>query len=207
MKYRPLYIIFLLLNLALFSGCPKPRDPIVHEMDPDFLDYCAFPDNSYWVYEQDSAPGILDSVSIAMAKHEYWTNEKQNVQYEIYGYHYTIRGAEWYIEIRPYLNQEPNLFVLREMVLNTGQNSAFHLFKYEAGGDTLRDGHPGAYISARHPQITINGTTYTDAITVTHPTSYYGNPTRELTFVRDVGIVRRTFWDGTTWSLVRYHIP
>lgn len=207
MKYCYLYITFLLFSLVVLSGCPKPRDPIVHEMDQDFLAYCHFPDNSYWIYEQDSATATFDSVFTTSSAFELWANDKQNVQYEIYSHRYTVRGREWYIEIRPYLNKEQNLYVVYEATPNTGQNSAFHLFRYDAGGDTLYDGHEGVCISMRHPQITINGTTYSDAITVTHPTSYYGNPTRQLTFVKHVGIVRRTFWDGTTWSLIRYHIP
>lgn len=194
---------FALYLLLTAFGCGKEKIVPLYTVSPDFLAYCYFQKGSYWIYEQDSFPGSLDSVYVVNSSHdtikEY--NARPRYEYERFLYWYVMNGIKLVVRID---NSGPDYFLLQMVETDSVWNySACHLFQ-RAGTDSIEDGL--TKITGRFAAMTINRTVYHDLVQVTHFENTNGNPTREILFAKDVGVVRRSFWDGTTWSLKRYHI-
>ncbi len=205
MKHLKAFLLstFALYMLVAALGCGKEKIEPLYTVSPDFLAYCYFQKGSYWIYEQDSFPGNLDSVYVISESHDTVLdyNARPKYEYERFLYGIVLRNTKWLIRID---NSGPDSFVLQmsesDSVLNF---NAFHFFQ-RAGVDSLDEGF--TKITGRFATMTINRVVHHDLIQVSHFENTNGNPTREILFAKGVGVVRRSFWDGTTWSLKRYHI-
>jgi hypothetical protein len=193
---------YALCLLITASGCGKEKIEPLYTVSPDFLAYCYFQKGSYWIYSEDSFPANKDSVYVFSSVHDTVREESglNHYEYEEFLYGYVVRNETLLIRI---YNSGPDQFELLMSEADHRQNIfATHLFEI-AGKDSI---DAWTKITGRFDTLLINRVLYHDLIQVTHRRSTYGNPTREILFAKGVGVVRRSFWDGTTWSLKRYHI-
>jgi hypothetical protein len=194
---------FALYLLITVCGCGKEKIVPLYTVSPDFLSYCYFQNGSYWIYEEDSFPGSLDSVYVFFETHDTVLDytARPKYEYERFLYGIVLRNTRWQILI---INSGPDSFILQMSESDSLLNfDALHLFQF-GDSDSIDGGL--TKITGRFDSMVINRTVYHDLIQVTHFVNKYGNPTREILFAKGVGVVRRSFWDGTTWSLKRYHL-
>ena len=75
---KKLLIIFL-LGMLVYACKEKPTPKpevcdVVTEAPEDFLNYFFYPEGSYWVYRQDSAGGLIDTLKIVRSRIGYFTD-------------------------------------------------------------------------------------------------------------------------------------
>ncbi len=194
---------FALYLLIAALGCGKEKLVPLYTVSPDFLAYCYFQKGSYWIYSEDSFPANEDSVYVVASVQDTVREESglNHYEYEEFRYGYVVRNETLLISI---YNSGPDHFALLMAESDHRQNLfATHLFEF-AGIDSVDEGM--TKITGRFATMSINRVVYQDLIQVTHLQNINGNPTREILFAKGVGVVRRSFWDGTTWSLKRYHL-
>lgn len=199
--------IFLLLLSLLWLGCRRDKTPTIY-VHKEMLPYCWFPNGGYWVYEDVTTPGVMDSTYAYGNSGVDIIPDAYRLGYEAEWYYvgYFSRGhAGWQgITSHAYGDDfEFSISLMEESFTDSaGEHRSTLLFWDEDSPDTLI---MEAYLTivVRLDSITISGTTYHDVIQSTNSPA---QETVEVIWARGVGIVRRTMADGTIWELVRYHI-
>lgn len=194
-------------------GC-KEKEPIVPEtvyMDKDYLSYCHFPAGSYWIYEEDSTSGWTDSMYVKSSSCFVTDPENGTYLYEFCLMQYFRRGLEFKFMTFPdriTVPFERTVYTTWDEELFDGgltDNGEYIFFRDEGGFDTLTY-RPETYIESVEDSITVGIHTYSDAITVFSSHIQHNYSFVRLTFCKNVGIVKMELIDGTSWSLLRYHI-
>ena len=73
-------------------GCKEKEPPVVY-LNPEILPYCWFETGSYWIYEEESTPGWLDSSYVTYHWVENTPDEaNQGWEMEHYGNSLMLRG-------------------------------------------------------------------------------------------------------------------
>jgi hypothetical protein len=183
------------------AGCKKP-DPVVLEVDDDFLEYCWFPEGNRWIYQEQSDSNLVDTVKITYKNFTNAPLEEYDHEFELYVFDYEVRGEPFSVTIYPdHLPEEPKRLLYKE----SDNNGAWSVHFFRSERDTLTIDFAKTYFAFYQDGITVAGIFYPDAIKVVHAASAFGNPTRSIVFAKNVGIVQREFWDGTIWDLVEHY--
>ena len=86
---------------------PKPEVcDVVTEAPEDFLNYFFYPEGSYWVYRQDSAGGLIDTLKIVRSNIGYFTvdhlgSERTGVNTAVYQIWVEHTNPFFYVEGKP----------------------------------------------------------------------------------------------------------
>ena len=199
---------FWVWMLVLFVfGC-KEKEPLTYYVNQEMLPYCWFPTGSYWIYQEEGTPGLTDSVYITNTWTEILPEEGEGFQSERYGNGIMIQGklfgqtrTAW-----PSAAGE-NLSVTMMIEGHNGGSEIISdpVFFWDTDGSSVLSYYPD--ISAVHQDsLTFWGNTYHDLIVVTRTPPQAADRTFETIWARGVGVIRRSMVDGTSWSLLRYHI-
>lgn len=217
MKQPIRYLLLAFASAALlFTSCDKDKDPDEKEVetvyvDAEILRYGWFAVGSYWIYENDSVPGQLDSNYVTSTDHYFrYLNSDSTVQLETYlvaiqeqtrrsdrTFHPVGYGQEGSYSANYVVY--PSLPILIQYIDFFYSPSGRDSFQLHAADVPIA-------IIQQYTNLNIHGRTYPHAIEVTSP---HGNQPYEIAsmvWVKDVGIVRKTYVDGSVWSLLRYHI-
>jgi hypothetical protein len=202
-----LFLTLIGMYILIVQGCKEPPEIPLLEVDDDFLEYCWFPADSYWIYREQSDSTLVDTVRIGFHDSAIIPADRSvEFNYERFVFDYEVRNINYRVNIYPKNKPgNPNLLVYEEFAIN-GSIPAYHFFQSEEYGDTANLDFTDTYIAFRRDTMSIGGTLYSDLIKVEHEASAYGNPTKSVVFTRNVGIVQREFWDGSVWDLVKYKI-
>jgi hypothetical protein len=206
MKSRHLLFIFLVI-LVLVS-CKGKEDLPNYYVDAEILRYCWFPEGSYWIYQLDSSSTVFDSVYLSNGTRRLIEAESNDYFFESYAYTLNVSGQSRRQAISALPLDPSGESILSELVESYSNSSVkqydYLLFEYSGGGETLGI-HPSPF-KTHHDSISIEGTTYFDALQVSVNPAQAADWTYDIIWVKDIGIARRSMRDGTTWNLIRYHI-
>lgn len=207
------------LLALLLAGCPGDPEQKIAYVDPEILRYGWFPVGSYWVYEKDGVPGQLDSNYVVANKHTF----------ELYDFdHHTGNTLEYEVFSTSIVEKTrtthrrfyPVGFALEGSMSNydvedSTKNPLIYyrdFFYFPSGKDFLEVGDLNdsttiiIRITSRFTNLQIHGQTYPEAIEVTSYPATQPYEIFSMVWVKDVGIVRKTYVDGSVWSLLRYDI-
>jgi hypothetical protein len=206
---RNLIKLLFVLVLCLATGCKEREPEPTFYVDQEVLSFCWFPMGSYWVYEEASMPGMLDSVYNSNPMHLIVKSDGDNYASEGYSCDVKIRG----LLVRQGASAEPKWAVDGPSVSYVSEFysdsiSEYHdyvLFKH-SDGQNYFSFYPSTTIVQKADSIQILGVTYHDIVEVATSPQSMANFTQNVVWAKDVGVIRRSFVDGTVWNLVRYHI-
>jgi hypothetical protein len=212
------YLRYILLALPfavlLFAGCDRDLDEDEDEfvyVDSEILRFGWFPVGSYWIYENDSAQGQLDSNYVTATNHYFrYLNSDSTVQLETYFVEIQENTRNCQRTFHPVGYGEEGSYSANyvEFAGYPIRVQYIDFFYFPSGRDSFRlvEADPSTAIINQFTNLQIHGRTYPNAIEVTSP---HGNQPYEIAsmvWVKDVGIVRKTYVDGSVWSLLRYYI-
>jgi hypothetical protein len=183
-------------------GCRR-EEPATYYVNQAMLAYCWFAAGSYWVYEDDSVPGVLDSAYVTNTYETILPAEGEGFQAERYGNGMVMEG-KLYGQTRDAwpTSGEKDITVMTEGISGEGISDVVFFWDDDWGGGTS---YYGGMVARRLDSVVVRGVTYFDAIRVScHPSGNAGCG-MEVDWVRDVGAVRRVR-GGRSWSLIRYSI-
>jgi hypothetical protein len=208
MRYWP----FILLLLAIFGvvGC-KDKEPLTVYVHQEMLPYCWFPHGGYWVYQEVTTPGWIDSTYsvgdpvISIVPDVFG----EGYESESYNAAFMIRGKRWGRGILGFGYGDNFQYSLSEVSESfsdsTGQRRDEVFFWDVVHSDTLFR-YPTTLVRQRFDSISIQGRVYYDAIEIVTDPLQAAEHSHEVIWAKGVGVVRRSMVDGTIWELVRYHI-
>ncbi len=207
---KQLAYCFLMLLSLLWLGCRRDKSPTIY-VHKEMLPYCWFPNGGYWVYEDVTTPGVMDSAYTTGNSRVEIIPDGFGLGYEaehyVWGYFFRGHSGGQGITANAYGDDfEFSSSLMKESFTDSaGEQRSTLLFWDNDRPDSL--GYPWNLCTVvRLDSIVIAGTTYHDVIQVTNnpPEGTYN--TIETVWARGVGIVRRTMTDASIWELVRYHI-
>jgi hypothetical protein len=189
--------------MLLDFSCKKPESPIVY-VQKEMLEYCWFPDGSYWVYEEENTPGWMDSIYSAGAKTSIIPdNTNEGFQSESYGWQLNGTVNTYWQTVIAWGNPpdfDKSYSEMTEFYRDTDPPQQDYIFFWDAKyGPELPTATVG--ISQNyHDSIVIAGNTYYHAIEVVKSPSWH------MIWAKGVGVVKRSMMNGQVWNLVRYRI-
>lgn len=206
---KPILILFF-TSFLIFNGisCNKEPSKSLVKFDPVFLSYFAFPKGSWWTYKEINT-GKTDSFYVDGFKIENFTNsDEDNYYYERLRYHLT---GEKYVasgDARPNPNIKLNTllyqYIERYHAAQFGLDYDADRFIYPSNeNETFNNSF---YMLKNLDTITINSTLYKDVYVTNNSTQEYYNPIKSEYYCKNVGVIRRDFFDSTVWELTNYHI-
>lgn len=205
---KSVHLLFMFLVLLVFASCKEKEDIPQYFIDKELLRYCWFPEGSYWIYQLEGSATVFDSVYLSSSISRLFEDESNDYFFESYAYTLNVSGQNrrQAISALPLdLNGESMLFELIESYSNSSvEQHDYLLFEYSGGEETL-----GIYpspIKTTLDSILIEGALYHDALQVSVDPPQSADWTYDIIWVKDIGIVRRSMLDGTTWNLVRHYI-
>jgi hypothetical protein len=177
----------------------------------EMLPYCWFPNGGYWVYQDTTRPGTLDSTYsigspvIDIIPDDYGLGYREQKFYS--AYFFRGKGAGRSIAARAYgPNLEYSYSVMRESFDDASSTTRDEIFFWDKTNPDVFVSYPTTSVRQRLDSVLIQGKTYYDVIeVVTDPPSAAAH-TFEAWWARDVGMVRRSMTDGTVWELVRHKL-
>ena len=201
------HFIWNLTFALLILGCKEKELPTYY-VSQEMLRYCWFPEGSYWIYEEDSTPGWFDSVYVSNPLHLIAPVEGDDFNSEGYSNDLVMSGLKFRqgSQAEPLNSTEgPSISYLSEFYSDsTGQVHDYLLFSSSNGTNQLPF-HPSTSITGHLDSIVVHNKIYYDVIEIT-TSSNEAEFTILSLWAKDIGVLRRALKDGTSWSLVRYHI-
>ena len=197
-------LLFLIIFMALTGiSCIKDSPPDVHvPLPPEFLSYFNFPQGSWWVYKEIKSGKTdsfyLDKFVIEKADNQYG----DHLYYQYFSYHFT--GQSYSIHgTGQHLPDDPNSkeFYYSESFDESYQPRSVFVYPSTIGGT----GNILFKISSHFDSLAIQGYVYKD-VYVTADSNVYNNPLKSEYYCKNVGIIRREFFDSTVWELTKYHL-
>ncbi|MEX0966583.1 MAG: hypothetical protein WD077_05060 [Bacteroidia bacterium] len=209
--------ILLLSSCGLFEDDEGPFNPLSEE----FKSYVYFPAGSYWIYKELGS-GRLDSSYIINSQIRVKHNPKKGGGPE----RYESMGMQIVREIMP--GRRDTIIGLGAPSPLSFDNSYYNgivrnsyeeiIYKYGVGGhpyfatpvDTGNDNDFFRLdIFTVQESMEIQGVHYHDVVTTLHgdPNDLEGNnPIKSEIYAKDVGVIRREYYDGRVYELLRHHI-
>ena len=202
------HLLFTFLIALIFFGCKGKEEIPTYYVDKDMLRYCWFPEGSYWIYKLDGPTVMVDTVYVSNRVKIIKEGDFGDYLYEGIGFDLEVEGQIRRQAINAIPLDGNGEFILSELIESFSDGSVqqndYLLFNSPKGSDTLGI-YPNPY-KTNLDSIEIEGVTYYDAIEVSVNPPQAADWTYDVVWVKDVGIVRRSIIDGTTWNLIRYHI-
>lgn len=201
-------LIFFWVSVLVFLGC-KEKEPETYYVSQEMLRYCWFPAGSYWIYEEDSTPGWMDSVYVSNPLHVIEPVEGEDYISEGFGNDIELRG----LKFRQGSQADPGsidgnvtISYVSEFYSDSGgQLHDYLLFMNSDGGNVLSK-HSSTKRTNQFDSIAIHNITYFNAVEITTSPASEADFTVASIWAKDIGVLHRRLKDGTSWSLVRYRI-
>jgi hypothetical protein len=208
MMIRKSVLLYPVLIVLMSMGC-KDDEPLTYYVNQEMLRYCWFPVGSYWIYEEENTPGWFDSVYNSNPLHVIEPVEGQDFISEGYSYDLVLRGLKFRqgAQAEPFGSDE-NVsisYVSEFHSDSSGQVHDYLLFMDESQSNMLPM-HPSTMVIQRLDSLVISGATYYSVIEIGTVPEAEADFTVKSIWAKDVGVIRRTLVDGTSWELVRYRI-
>ncbi len=205
-------ISILFFTFFLFAGVKCKKDKPIYPfipLDKEFLSYFAFPVGSWWVYEEVST-SQKDSAYVFNYTIEKRTDKKSganNFDYELLTLREVIRNDTMNGGARPWIWDEW-VYVFKQGYYISGlYKETYSFFKQGYWEPSLlMDGSSNTYISQQLYSMEILSTTYYNIIVISHNIQQSDNPFKNIYYSKNVGVIRRDFFDGTIWELKSHYI-
>lgn len=205
------FLIFSLIFLFFFilNSCTKDEQPLV-KLDQDFLSYFAFPVGSWWKYKEIKT-GERDSFYVNKYQIENFHDKEDSKYYELLSYQINTKTDTAYGWAKPfYTTITPNDSIKYRYIEIYKAGQARYLvdavrFLYKiAPYQEL----PGAgYLYVKHiDTLTIQGNHYKDIYLTDNPFQADHNPIKSEYYCRNIGVIKREYFDGSVWELTNYHL-
>ncbi len=201
---KKLFLLSLLLVSLTAMWCKKSDTTFYTPLSQEFLSYFAFPTGSWWVYKEINT-GKTDSFYVQAYSIQNIFDKKtksagQSASYEIIGnsYHSWGTGGSLLgnVDSIQYLYSDNYYGV-------NGFNYSSERFLYPAWPGKKRT---IINISSHFVSINIQGSFYHDVYVTAYTYQAYLNPIKSEYYCKNVGVIRREFYDGTIWELTKYHL-
>ena len=182
----------------------SPDSPYYTPLSQDFLSYFAFPKGSWWLYKEINS-GKTDSFYVDYYKISNQKSTKgginaQTLDYELVGEKYRAGGGaaagEKINDTIPYTYGETYYGT-------DGLNYSSLRFLYPAWPGKKGN---NIYISKHLDSINIQGKLYYDVFITAYTSQSYENPIKSEYYCKNTGVIRREFYDGSIWEVIRYHL-
>ena len=205
----------LLIIASTFPQCNGCEDPAFIPLSEDFKSYTDFPEGSWWVYENIDEPSVKDSVYVTRRFPGTETDHHTNLEYAINAYTLIKENKGNREELKylayppPWTNSNSPFFYYELIVQDIGMFGTYMLFFPNEIGDKDSE-NCNVQIADKQDTTFMRKQSYFDTITTKFPDqggcespNYY---IASETYARDVGVIRRTYFDGSIYELVDYHI-
>ncbi len=193
---------FILTTAVLFTACPSKKDKSeekpTYYLNQMMKDYVIFPVGSWWVY-QDSASGVLDTVTVTRSENSMVDREDISYIYEYQSirYHSSYYNAEIIAGgggVNYKYNENPPPTFIPSTVFHSNEKV-----------DSIRL-YSGYLVREQLDSLEIKETTYREVLQFTTTRHTY-NLLPEYTFYAPhVGLIRKELFNGTVWELKEYFI-
>ncbi|MDH5365679.1 MAG: hypothetical protein OEW67_01730 [Cyclobacteriaceae bacterium] len=207
----------LLIIVSTFLQCGGCEDSTSFiPLSEDFKTYTDFPEGSWWVYENVSDPNQKDSIYVMNRTMTINQNYREKTESEFYKFDYVksngnIKDTLKYLMYLSPVVDVSNPFFFYELIIEKkgifGLDVLFH--PNEIGG-IVGVNECGVHIADKQDTTFMRKQLYFDTITTKFPDqggcespNYYIS---SETYARDVGVICRTYFDGSIYELVDYHI-
>ena len=207
-------LALLLISGLLLPACgllrPDPEPMPCTKLDPDFLAYFAFPEGSWWVYEEVNS-GREDSlwVSSYHLSEEVYNEAFNDCFDELYLQIVSEDSTRYFlaqkIQIASPLAGHNALFALQEIFyLEGGTASPFRII-YPPHTDSVLSFNGMTIFPSLNSSYVLNGQTYSPVI-LTQNTGPYYSRVIETVYAKGIGVITWTTVEGEQWVLKRYRI-
>jgi hypothetical protein len=203
---KPIFLLFL-VSILLFNGssCNKEETPF-YKLDPVFLSYFAFPKDSWWTY-MEIKTGKTDSFYVNKFQIENHNNKKDGTAYERLSYHLFSNNDTAYGDARPAIDPKQNsIYYWYQEHYHAGPvgfDYSADRFLYPARENEVFN--EIFYMRAHYDTITVNKILYKDVYRTENTRQAYYNPIKSEYYCRNIGVIKREYFDGTIWELTNYH--
>ncbi len=196
-----------LLTVSLTAMWCKKSDPTYYTpLSQEFLSYFAFPKGSWWVYKEINT-GAIDSIYVERFNIENQSDPKggggnaQSLIYYLNGGKYKSYGGAGggksntsdtveYIYVESYYGINGFTY--------SAQRFLYPTWPGKLGTDI--------YILKHFDSTNIQGNFYHEVYVTAYTSQSYQDPIKSEYYCKNVGVIRREFYDGTIWELTKYHL-
>ncbi len=200
------FFFLILIAVLGMSACKERVEPKTYYVNQEMLRYCWFPVGSYWIYEAENSSGLTDSVYITNTYQSILPDDGEGFQSERYGNGIVIQGKRFGQTRTAWpSSQDGTVTIMVEGYSDSTGSESDHVFFWDENGSERLSYYPELQISNRWDSIVIQGITYYNAIEIATDL-WAADWTYNIVWAKDVGVIRRTLVDGTSWELVSYHI-
>ena len=187
-----LFLLFGAMN------CNKNKNEPVILLDKDFLSYFAFPVGSWWIYKEIKT-GRKDSCFVELYSFEEKVSPKEgNIKNQLLHYHI---ASKIHPTILGFARPKGNSYYLFKD-LEAGVN----YFRYPWVVNKQKDGDDHFNMREHYDSIQINSVYYHDVLRTEFDYPDYGNTIKSEYYCKNVGVIKRIYFDSTTWELTKYFI-
>ncbi len=202
------HFLWVLLAILGLMGCKEEELPILR-VNQEMLPYCWFPVGSYWIYEEENTPGLIDSVYVRTS----WISidpdqTGEGFETEYYGSTMVLRGKVFAQGRVPWSFNDGTEDAFTEMTegySDTSGSAEDFVFFWNPRDLSTLPSYPNVLNMSHLDSFEVNSQKFFDAYDAVHLAQ--SQFTRRAVWVRNVGVVKRELQDGTIWNLIRYHIP
>jgi hypothetical protein len=203
------FCVILFSNMHCKKDNPEPATIEYVKLDTVFLSYFAFPNGSWWTYKEINT-NKTDSIYISNYSIEKIHNTKDDKYYEMLYLTLNSKSETIHGSANPfYFTSEPKdsmKYLYRELYYYGINYSAERFFYPTNPRQKLRGSNTKLYTKILYDTISIQGKLYRDVYQTYNDTSEYYNKIKSEYYCRNVGVIKREHFDGTTWELTNYHI-
>lgn len=191
-------ILLLLSTPFLFDSCHKdPNDGFI-PLNKDFLSYFAFPQGSWWVYKEINS-GETDSFYVNSYDVQNIDSKKENMKYKKLFYHLFSKNKQAY-GMTYHMDYITSVYEENDL-----QNGSATRFVYPVEDSKYINPDYQFSIPDHYDSLQINGIWYKDVYRTAYGAPYSNNIYKSEFYARNVGVIKRIYFDGTEWELVKYH--
>ena len=206
-KYmKKLFLLSLVIVSLTAMWCKKSDTTFYTPLSQEFLSYFAFPTGCWWVYKEINT-GKTDSFYVERFNIENQSDPKGGANHQ--SLIYNLNGGKYYSHGgggATYSKKSDTSIEYSYVESYYGVNGFYYSsqrFLYPAW-----PGKQGSVlnISKHFDSINIQGSFYHDVYSSGYTSQAYLNPIKAEYYCKNVGVIRREFYDGTIWELTKYHL-
>ena len=200
------YLLSLLLSALTFSSSCCKKDPIEPEkflIPKDVVDYIHYDLGSWWKYMEVTS-GEIDSVYVTESKFYY----ASDLPYQFESLDNMLRDevveSGLYFDFDEGDPRPPTRYIVEAANDNVYGYSFFYCTN-PCDTNPIIPFPEGLSTRANIDTLTVQGDVYSDIIHVININTFTHTHINEVWYARHVGVIKRKFFDGTTWELVEHH--